>query len=191
MPFVLIKNNLKLMLRSKWVLFLMIIMPLITIALLSNAFQEMLDTDYSVSEFTVGYRVTEDHGYKNMIPVLKKVCETQKIVLQEYPEGDITQLLKNKTVAAFVELKDSKSYQIYQSSDSSTEAAITESIISSFFYQMNEAITAAAYAAEKGREDIASLKEAKVLREVLPADPVPSSIDYYGIIEIVYFAWLC
>lgn len=189
MPLVLIKNNLKLMLRSKWVLFLMIIMPLITIALLSNAFQEMLHTDYSVSEFSVGYRIREDNSHKSMIPALKKVCETQRILLQEYPEGDITQLLKNKTVAVFVELKEGKSYQLYESSDNKTEAAITESIFTSFFYQMNEAITAAAYVAKEGREEVSSVKEVKVLQEVLPADPVPSSIDYYGIIEIVYFAW--
>ncbi len=188
MPFVLIKNNLKLMLRGKWILFMMIILPLVTIALLSNAFQEMMNTDYTVSEFTVGYRIREDNSYRKLIPALKKVCKTQKILLQEYPEGDISQLLKNKTVAAFVEIKDSKSYQIFQSSDYKTEAAITESIFSSFFYQTNKAVTAATYTSEQGKADLSSVRDTKVRHEVLPTDPVPSSTDYYGIIYIVYFA---
>lgn len=189
MPFVLIKNNLKLMLRSKWILFIMIILPIITIALLSNAFKEMMDTSFEISEFKVGYRMNENSIYKDMLPNLKTVCKENKMILQEYPEGDITKLLQSETVAVFVDITQGSSYKIYQSNDKSTEAAITESIFSGFFYRINQIGVAIAYGAEHGITKQPTLREVKVISEKLDTDPVPSSIDYYGIIYIVYFAW--
>ncbi|HWT74770.1 MAG TPA: ABC transporter permease [Mobilitalea sp.] len=187
MPLILIKNNLKLMLRSKWVLFIMSILPLITIALLSNAFKEMMNTSYDIGEFQVGYRVSEDSVYKDMLPELTKTCEEKGIQLQEYPDGDITKLLQSETVAVFVKIgKDS--YTVYQSNDKSTEASITESIFSGFFYQANESKTLLTYQMQHNITDV-PVPSSTVKSEVLATDPVPSSTDYYGIIYILYFTW--
>lgn len=187
MPFVLIKNNLKLMLRSKWILFMMIILPLITIALLANAFKEMLNTNHTVTEFAVGCRISDGSIYKAMMPQLKSICKENKAILQEYPAGDIEQILKSKTVAVFIDIKDDNSYKLYESEDYKTEAAVTESIFSGFFYQVNEAAAASAYGAGHKSAEIPAANEASVKSEVLNADPVPSSTDYYGIIYIAYF----
>lgn len=188
MPFVLIKNNLKLMLRSKWILFIMSILPLITIALLSNAFQEMLDTSFQIQQFQVGYRINEGSKYKDMMPELQKVCGENKVTLQEYPEGNITQLLQSETIAVFVDIKEG-SYTLYQSNDKATEASITESIFSGFFYQINDSMTRRLYEAENDIADVPTQGEDQVTSEMLKTDPVPNSTDYYGIIYILYFAW--
>lgn len=188
MPLVLIKNNLKLMLRSKWILFIMAILPLITIALLANAFQEMLSSSYELEEFQVGYRMNENSNYQDMIPELQKVCKENKVILQKYPEGDITKLLQSETVAVFVEIKDG-SYVLYQSNDKATEASITESIFSGFFYQINETMTRMTYAMEYNVVNVPVQENSQVQSEKLNADPVPNSTDYYGIIYILYFAW--
>lgn len=189
MPFILIKNNLKLMLRSKWILILMIILPLIVIALLSNAFKEMLNSAYEMKDFKVGYRVDKDSGYKDLLTQLQTSCKENGVILQDFPEGDIAVVLQSKAVAVFVEIKADNSYVIYRSNDRKTEAAITESIFSTFFYQVNEEKTVAAYKMQENSSDIAPVANYNALYEKLEPDPVPSSTDYYGIIYIIYFSW--
>ena len=188
MPFILIKNNLKLMLRSKWILLIMIILPLITIALLANAFKELMNTSYDIEEFQVGYHIEENSKFQELLPELTKSCQEKQIILAEYPDGDITKLLQNKTVAVFVEIKED-SYIVYESNDKKTEASITESIFSGFFYQVNETMTRTAYVIEHNIMEQPVQVENAVKSEKLASDPVPSSTDYYGIIYIVYFAW--
>lgn len=189
MPFVLIKNNLKLMLRSKWIIFMMIILPLVTIALLSNAFKDLLDTSYEIGKFKIGYRMDDGSSYKEMLPSLKSACESRGLVLQEYPQGDIENLLKKNIVDVFVDVSDHKTCTLYESSDKKIEAAVTESIFTSFFYQINEVETVSIFAAKNNITGNRIPKEAGVTYEVLKTDPLPSAIDYYGIIYIVYFAW--
>ncbi len=189
MPLILVKNNLKLMLRSKWILFLMIILPLVTIALLSNAFKQMMDTTNKVEDFKVGYRINTNSAYKDLLLELASSSKSEGVILQEFPDGDISELLKNNTVAVFVDVKDDSHYKIYQSSDKKLEASITESIFHGFFYQINDAKTSYEYAAKKGITLDQIPKEVNISREMLAVDPVPSSTDYYGIIYIVYFAW--
>lgn len=189
MPLVLIKNNLKLMLRSKWILIIMIILPLFTIMLLSSAFKEFLNTTYRIDEFTVGCRINEGSAYRSMLPALKEICKTQKAILQEYPEGDIEDLMQSRTVAVFVEIKEDNSYVLYQSKDKKNEAAVMNSILSDFFYRANETATITAYEAEHNIKVNELSKEVSVKQEVLDTDPVPNSTDYYGIIYIVYYGW--
>lgn len=189
MPLILVKNNLKLMLRSKWILFLMILLPLITIALLSNAFKEMLDTVNKVEDFKVGYRISKDNAYKEILPEFISSCKSEGVILQEFPEGDIEELLQNNTVSVFVDIKSNSAYKIYQSSDKKLEASIVESIFSGFFYQSNNAKITYEYASKQGIEPTLELSETVLKREVLNTDPVPSSTDYYGIVYIPYFAW--
>lgn len=189
MPLILIKNNLKLMLRSKWILFMMVILPVVTIALLSNAFHEMMNTSYKIDNFKAGYRVSDTSKYKAMLPELVTICKEQGITLEEFPQGDIKVLLQSEAVAAFVDITKDNSFTVYQSSEKEKESAVVESVFSGFFYQVNEAMTAAAYAKEQGSTEEIVQSTHKVLTEKLDTDPIPSSTDYYGIIYIVYFAW--
>lgn len=188
MPLILIKNNLKLMLRSKWILVTMIILPLITIALLSNAFKDMMETNYKISDFKVGYSISDNCRYKDLIPQLKEIFVNNNITLQQYPDEDITKLLQSRTTDVFVHITDD-SYELYQSSDKKTEAAVADSILSGFFYKVNETITKITYEAQNGIVEAPVQGSTKVVHEVLDTDPIPSSTDYYGIIYIVYCAW--
>jgi ABC-2 type transport system permease protein len=166
----------------------MILLPLITIALLSNAFKQMMDTANNIGNFKVGYRINTNSTYKELFPELVSTCKSEGVTLQEFPEGDISDLLENNTIAVFVDVKDDN-YKIYQSSDKKLEASITESIFHGFFYQINDAKTSYEYAAKKGISLDQIPKEVNISRETLAVDPVPSSTVYYGIIYIVYFAW--
>lgn len=184
MPIILIKNNLKLMLRSKWILGLMILGPLITIGMLSSAFHNMMNTKYQIDKLQTGFRINKESPYQSMMPKLKTICKENNIILKEYPDEQgqsIKKLIKNKTVTVFVDIKDS-SYVIYEASDKKTEGAVIESIFSSFFHKVNDAMLL-------GSLNIKSQSDSKIRVEKLKTDPIPSSIDYYGIIYIVYFAW--
>lgn len=191
MPIILIKNNIKLMFRSKWILALMIFGPIVTIGVLSSAFQEMMNTTFKIDKFQVGYRVNSESSYKEMLPQLQTICKDNNVVLKEYPDEkgrEIKKLLQNETISVFVDMKKN-SYVIYEASDKKTEAAITESIFQGFFHQMNKTMTLYSYGNKIGTQNIPNQNKSKVISEVLDTDPVPSSIDYYGIIYIVYFAW--
>lgn len=188
MPWILIKNNLKLMLRSKWLLVMMILGPVITIALLSNAFKEMMNNAYSIENFKVGYRISPDSNYQDGIKELESGCKKQGITLIEYPEGDIAKLLQSRTIAVFVDIKGDSSYIVYQSNSKEKEAAVINSMLNSFFYQVNEAAATYAYTSEHGKGN-SKAQSSKVVTEALDVDPIPNSTDYYGIIYIVYYAW--
>jgi ABC-2 type transport system permease protein len=166
----------------------MIIGPLLTSALLSNAFKEMMSSAYTIEDFKVGYRISESGKYKEMISGLPSICKEKGITLQEYPQGDIEKLLQSETVTVFVDIKDN-SYIVYQASGKDKEAAVVGSIFNSFFYQANEAVTALTYSKEHGTvaTEVQNIKP--VATEALNVDPVPNSTDYYGIIYIIYFGW--
>ena len=178
-----------LMLRSKWILFMMIIMPLFTIALLSNAFRSMMNTNVTIEEFKVGYRVNSDSDYKTLLAGLQDNFKEQNIILQEYPQGDIHELMQNRTVAVFVKIEEDNRYQLYQSSENKMEAALAESVFSSFFYQVKEARLIADYSIQNQNYPPKELNRNSIQSEILPVNPMPSADDYYGIIYIVYFAW--
>lgn len=191
MPFILIKNNLKLMLRSKWILILMIILPLITIALISSAFTEIMKTKYVVGDFKIGYSIEKDNAYFGQIPKLKALLQKSNIALQNYPIEEKSQLLKDNAVDVFVVVKE-HSYQIYQETDKKRQAFITQGILSVFFYNLDTNKTLIDYAQQNNLSNeriLNTLQDTKVKTKKLYPDPLPSSIDYYGIIYIAYFAW--
>jgi ABC-2 type transport system permease protein len=167
---------------------MMTILPVIVVALLSNAFRSMLDTVHQVEEFRVGYRISEDNIGHDLLPQLKSVCEENGVLLQEYPQEDISLLMQGKTIAAFVEITD-HSYTIYQSSDGKIEASIVENIFSSFFYDINSKMTEMTYVMEQGGAGVNEADSVQAVSEKLDTDPVPPSDDYYGIVFSVYSVW--
>lgn len=192
MPFILIKNNLKLMLRSKWILILMSIMPVVVIALLTTAFRDLLKGGYEMNDFTAGYRTEEGSFLNTFRDELVRVCEANRITLEEYPEGDITGILKSSNAAVFINAGESD-YTIYRTGDYQAEANLLEGILSSFINQYEQSAVLAAYGAEEAAADNGIMEQEAgsgyVERIELQAEPVASASDYYGIVEIVYFIW--
>ena len=193
MPLILIKNNLKLMLRSKGILLMMCIMPVITIALLSTAFHDLLNSSFKLNGFKAGYNINEGSIYGDYMDEITAICKDNDIILNAYPDGDGEELLKSKTVDVFLEIDD-KTCTIYKSESNLAEATILESIVTGFFTEINENITMMNYQMENGSYSNSGLEEnagniATFQTIRLATDPIPDSKDYYGIIEIVYFMW--
>lgn len=189
----LIKNNLKLMLRSKWILIAMTFSPILLSLLLSTVFESMMDMDFYPEPFTVGFRMSENCKYTDTTSLLTAVFKENKITLLEFPNGNIEDLITNGTVSIFAEISDD-ALILYKAKDTEGEASIAESIFSSVFYKVNETNTLFTYQKEKGLTgsiNAPEFTEASILSVRWPeVDPIPSSRDYYGIIEIVFFLWM-
>lgn len=173
----LVKNHMKLMFRNAWSLAVLLLGPLLVIVTLSAAFTELMKSYEGVSEFTAGYRLEAASGYAEMLEAIRTEAAGNGILLQEYPDGDITDIIEKNDLAGFIDLA-SDSYVLYRHADHEVEGATLEYFLSC---AMDEGINASLGA--KTGDSVAFPSEA------LEHMPSVSATDYYGIIEIVYFCW--
>lgn len=170
----LIKNNFKLMFRNTWSVTVMILGPILVIMVLSSAFSELMKSYEGVGEFAVGYRVQEMNEMADAVTAAGKEAGIHFV---EYPEGDIKEVMEKNELAGFVEFSED-TYVVYTSDDYEVEGVTLE-------YFMNKVIDA-------GINDSLQVQEQDDI--VLPVEkcsfmPAVDSVDYYGIIYIVYFCW--
>lgn len=124
---------------------------------------------------TVGYRIQEADN--SIIEATKIAGEEAGILFFEYPEGEIKDVMEKNELSGFVEFAEDK-YTVYTSADYEVEGITLE-------YFMNKVTNEGLNASLQIKE------QAKI---VLPVEqlkymPAIDSVDYYGIIYIVYFCW--
>lgn len=171
----LIKNNFKLMFRNTWSVVVMLLGPILVIAVLSSAFSELMKSYEGVDEFAVGYRIQQTDDA--MMEAMKIAGEEAGILFYEYPEGEIKGIMEKNGLAGFVEFSEDN-YIVYKSADYEAEGIALEYFMNKI---MNEGLNTA----------LQTKEPAKI---VLPVEqlkymPAIDSVDYYGIIYIVYFCW--
>ena len=171
----LIKNNFKLMFRNTWSVVFMLLGPILVIAVLSSAFSELMKSYESVDEFAVGYRVQDEN--KVLLESITAAGAEAGILFYEYPEGDIKDVMAKNELAGFVELAVGE-YTVYTSADHEMEGIALE-------YFMNKVMSAGINASLQVEKQQAIVLPVKQL-EYMPAI---DSVDYYGIIYVVYFGW--
>lgn len=172
----LIKNNYKLMLRNTWSVAVMLLGPILVIAVLSSAFSELMKSYEGVDRFAVGYRMQETAENGVMIENVKAAGEEAGILFYEYPEGGIKDIMEKNELAGFVELWED-SYVVYTSADYQAEGRALE-------YFMNKVMSAGVNVSLQQEQTAIVLPVEK-----LDFMPAIDSIDYYGIVQIVYFCW--
>ena len=171
----LIKNNFKLMFRNTWSVAVMLLGPILVIAVLSSAFSELMKSYEGVDTFAVGYRIQEADDA--VIEATKKAGEEAGILFYEYPEGEIKDVMEKNELSGLVEFSEDN-YTVYTSADYEVEGITLEYFMNKV---MNEGVNA-------------SLQIKEQAKIVLPVEqlkymPAIDSVDYYGIIYIVYFCW--
>lgn len=171
----LIKNNMKLMMRSFTNILLVIIMPIILIALLSSAFNDMMKKYEGKSSIEAGYTVA-DEVYPEMIDAVKAAAEQSGITLREYHNRKPEDVLRKDEMCAFIEFK-ADGYTIYQNGDMKEQAKVVEYFLGAYNEQFLM-VTSNVQPSQKGL----TVEHPKFMNEI-------SSQDYYGIIEIIYFGW--
>ena len=189
----LVKNNLKLMLREKMTMLFLIILPILLIAVLSSAFSKVLNKNYKIEPFTVGYSLEKGSKIENSFQSFITGFKEAHITLLEMSKDKALKEFKDEKLTAYIELNDDK-YTIYKKDGFDINTSIFENSISSamYIYDGNKALMG--YLMEKGlqvKSDSGNTVGYKnfVKVETLKVEPVPSSIVYYGITEIVYVIW--
>lgn len=172
MLWTLIKNNLKLMLRSKWILGIMILGPVLTIAALSSAFHNMMETNETVGSFQAGYLIENGCKYSDAMEAMLAASNESKIKWTKYvgeeAEIDPKSKIEEESENVFVVLND-ETYTVYAKAKESSEAKMVEYMMSQLFHGANKA--------------------AKITTQPIQFVKIPTAINYYGKIEIVYFLW--
>ena len=171
----LIKNNFKLMFRNTWSVAVMLLGTILVIAVLSSAFSELMKSYEGVDTFAVGYRIQEADDA--VIEATKKAGEEAGILFYEYPEGEVKDVMEKNELSGFVELSEDK-YTVYTSADYEVEGITLEYFMNKV---MNEGVNASLQIKEQA-EIVLPVEQLKYM-------PAIDSVDYYGIIYIVYFCW--
>lgn len=177
----LIKNNIKLMLRSKWIIAVILLGPVLVTAVLASAFKDLLKSYESAEEFKAGYRTETGSVMENGMAELKEAAKEAGIILQEYTEGNPEELMEHNGLAAFAEIGQ-ESYTVYESTDYKQEGALFE-------YFLGRVMREGASQALRTMMPVPEKEEKQLPVKELDYMPAVDSTDYYGIIYIVYFLW--
>ncbi len=176
----LIKNNFKLMLRNKAILAAMLIGPILVIAMLSSAFEDMMASYESTEEFKTGYRISEDSIFSGNMEEIKRAGKEAGIVFENYPDGDPKAIMEQNDLAGFLVI-EGETYTVYESADYETQGKILEYFMGQVEKQVSGQIRNSMFPKEE--------KEITLPVQKLEFMPAVDSKDYYGIIEVVYFIW--
>lgn len=172
MIFYLIKNYLKMMLRSASNILMYILAPTVVAAVLTSAFTTLMDTYRAPSSFEVGYRLDEGSVFENGMDTLKEILKDKGVTMTEFSGGDPEELMNRMELSAFVEFGENE-YLLYKDRDARIEGQTLEYIIGEVCDSM-----------------LPHFSETPAIKVETPFFvPAVNSTDYYGIIEIAYFAW--
>lgn len=176
----LIKNNFKLMLRNKWIIGILILGPILVIAVLSSAFSDLMKTYEGVDAFSVGYRVEEGSIFSQGIEAIEEAGKEAGITFLKYQEGEPKGVIESNGLAGFVEFKKND-YIVYESADFEVEGITLEYFLNRVVRMFEDNALQTMIPAEQETMEIPV--------QILDFLPAIDSMDYYGIIYIVYFTW--
>lgn len=180
----LIKNNFKLMYRNKIILVSMVFAPVLVIAILSSAFEDLMKSHEVKDQFKAGYRVEEGSLWEKSVEIIKEAGKEAGIQFLEYPEGKPEEIIENNHLAGFADL-GSRKYKLYKSAGNETEGITLEYFLERCLDQsLEQALVMSVHT------DISNKKDLEIPIQKLDYMPAVNSKDYYGIIEIVYFSFL-
>ena len=198
MPWILIKNNFKLMFRNKWVFFFMTALPLIVMALLASVFEDMLGKNEDIGKIKAGYAILmekeeERREFQEVFRNFIESCKENGIYLEEYDRAEYGDLLEKGMTDIFLAVTD-KEMIIYRTEDKKIESMVLNGALSSLTQGIQTVRILQEYLLENPAsvqklQEIQIQEKEYITAERLSVNPLPSSMDYYGIIEVVYFAW--
>ena len=170
MIMILIKNNLKLMLRCKPIILILLCMIMVT-GMLSAVFKDMMTDNLEFGNFTLGYSFSQGCVYEPLQPVLKSIGKENGIELMALADGSSQNAIQSGKADVFAEFSDD-GCTVYASQDHQLEASVVEMIISSVL------------SGASGTQIKEYLTEYKI-----DVQPMPDSQMYYTVAYTVYFVW--
>lgn len=190
MPIILMKNNIKLMLRSKAIMLIIIICPVLVIAVLSSVFEEMMKSFDMEDGFTVGYRVSEESIFFEHKEAIQAGAEEADMSFIEYPTGDVMDICAKNNCGIFVEF-EKDSYRIYCTKEYETEGTMVEYFLNRMMNGLMSGMQGTVLQGTELQGTKSGDGKVQIPIESLEAMPNVDSKNYYGIIYIVYFVGCC
>lgn len=167
---IMIKNNLKLMLRCKAIILVVLIMVVVT-GLLSSVFKEMMTDDFEIKSCNAGFSFSQDCRFEPAKDIIKSILDENRIEAVYYEDESGDRLVKEGTADIFVEITND-GCTVYSDEDYTNESGIVKMIVYSIISNTSGTQT----------KDYTNQYEIKV-------DPMPDSQLYYTIAYTVYFIW--
>lgn len=173
---ILIKNNLKLMLRNRVMIFSVIAGTVLVVAALSSAFHTLLDQAEGAGEFQLGYQIQKDSSFLMYEEMLLASLKKEGISCRKYHGEAPEEIVKNGQAEVFIDFRGDD-YHIY---GSRKKEAQVRSIQFALFL-----VTESMKAAQSGSAPC------DFYVGELPALVTVGAQDYYSMIEIIYFLSIC
>ena len=167
---ILIKNNLKLMLRCKPVVLILLCMIMVT-GMLSAVFKDMMTDNLEFGNFTLGYSFSQGCVFEPLQPVLENIGKENGIELMTLADGSAQNAIQSGKADVFAEFSE-EGCTVYSTDDHRIEASVVEMIISTVL------------SGSSGVQIKDYLTEYK-----FDVQPMPDSQMYYTIAYTVYFVW--
>lgn len=188
----LVKNNFKLMIRDRISILFLVFLPILLIALLSSAFSKIMNKDYSMESFNVGYNIEKGSDIEKTFPTFIDNFKENKIILSKMSKEKALEKVKDGSLAAYMDISD-KEYTIYKEDKFNINAEIFQNSMDSAMYLYDGNKVLISYLAEnKMPLQISSNHEENkkfIKSEYIKVEPMPDSSVYYGITEIIYIIW--
>lgn len=173
---ILVKNNFKMIFRKKAMLVVIVLSALLVIAALANAFHTLLDRHEDAGRFKLGYSMSENSLYSQMEKLLTDGFKEQGIETEKYSDKTAEELIKSGQVDVFVEFGDAD-YRIYGNEKKEIQSRVVQYVLFRTDVDMEAMMTG-----ENGKITLKS-EELKTIKTA-------EAENYYGLIEIIYFASL-
>ena len=179
MLWTMVKNNLKLMFRSKLTLIFITCSPLLVIACLSNAFHDLLQNGYEMEHITVGYAVEEENVLSLFLEENADRFRAEKIILEPYAQENGMDKVKKGELDIFF-LENDNDVTIYTLEKNSVKTEICQYLLNQFYIEYGNAY----------RGYMTETEPVSIRTGGLEGLKMAGSETYYGITEIVYFQWI-
>lgn len=161
---------------------MMVLGPVITIAILSSAFSDLMKKYDGVDKFEAGFRMEEGSAFEQWMDMVKETGTENGIKFSEYPEGKAEDVIKHNDLAGFVDLgKDG--YTLYKSADYEMEGITLEYFLNCMTGEVQKSALQSVIPVNEEQEVKLEVRKLEYL-------PAVDATDYYGIIYIVYFTWI-
>lgn len=169
--FILTKNYLKLITRSKMMLIIIVLGTIMVIAALSSSFKTLLSSAGKDETFDIGYYMSEDSRF---VPLEKSITDSlasQGIRAEEYDTEDPDDLIKKGDVEVFI-IFEKDSYRIIGDKQKQIDLRIVQFTL---------------YNVDRMQGGVASDESVNIKNGTLESYKMPEADEYYSIVQMVYF----
>ena len=175
----LIKNNMKLMARNKWILLLVVLGPILVSMILGDVFKNVLSKYEPSDDITVGYYFEEDSVFAMAQNQIFDAGREAGISFVEHKSDDIENTMHTKDLDGFV-VFEKDSYTVYSFKDKPGDGMTLQ-----FFMSKVAGQGASTMMDFMDQDD----SEVKLTTKELEFLPQIDAKDYYGIAFTSYYTW--